>query len=293
MVNASEFPIESKPTADQNAIPEDKEIKPPEKNQTADIDQIIDNFESDIPARTNGWEAYFDETTNSSLTCVKDDSLSQSGDFSMRIDFNVEPDGWATCPLFLNSPLSFEIYDGISFDYYASEPSLVFNFDALTGQPGASSSYYYGIETVPESLDGWVHLELYWDQIVGVDWEENPGIPVDPAEITGLSFGFSTYEGTPNIGSIWIDNLSLFVGDISDSQTENDNYSSQAVDPNNASESSSDTENVITGEIQDQPSEEASGDRKRQLCPGSAALIGFILLGSVFIQNLRKKEEYY
>jgi len=292
IINSSEFSIEAKPTIDNDGIQEENANKPLEHNLTAEIDQIIDNFENEIPAGTNGWEAYFDEATNSSLTCSKDDSQSQTGEFSMRIDFKVEPDGWATCPLFFTSPPAFEIFDGISFDYHASEPGLVFNFDALTGQPGASSSYYYGIETVPESFDGWVHLDLYWDQIVGVDWEENPGIAVDPTEIMGLSFGFSTYEGTPNIGTIWIDNLSLFVGDTSGSQTENDSFSSQIVDPNNESETSTDTENVISGEIQDQPIEEADGDRKNQLCQGSAALIGFLFLGSVILLNFKKKEEY-
>lgn len=127
----------------------------------------------------------------------------------MRIDFDVTPNDWATCALMYDAALGLQGTRGLSFDYHAEAVALIFNADVHGGTPQERSTYHYVVETVPESVDGWVHLELTWDQIVGVDWEANPGSPVNPAEINGFAIGFNTYPDTPNTGTIWIDNLSI------------------------------------------------------------------------------------
>ena len=98
---------------------------------------------------------------------------------------------------------------GVSFDYKAGSQGLLFNFDAYGGNPESRSTYHFTVESVPESLNDWVHYELHWDKLLGVDWEENPGTPINPNEINGFAFGFSTYTDSPNSGTIWIDNFSL------------------------------------------------------------------------------------
>jgi len=171
---------------------------------------IIDDFESDPPAGTWGWEAFWDDGyPGTSLSCGVDSSLAHSGTSSLRIDFSIEPESWGTCALFYDNPTGFAGTNGISFEYHAGAAALIFNIDAHGGSPEARSTYHYRVETVPESVDGWVHIELTWDQIVRVDWEENSGSPVDPAEINGFAFGFDTYPDTTNSGTIWIDNFAF------------------------------------------------------------------------------------
>ena len=244
---------------------------------------IIDDFEGGIPTGSNGWEAYWDEVTNSKLTCEIDDSISKSGISSLRLDFQIQPNGWATCPLFFETPVNFEKSNGISFDYHSSSQGLLFNFDALVGNPDNFSSYYFTIESVPDSVENWVHFELTWDQIVGVDWEANPGISIDPSSIIGLSFGFSTYTDTPNDGTIWIDNLSTFgeestpPNEDTESETPTD-LDSEILNPSPEAETKS------MGDIE-QPQE---GGNIRSLCPGSVAFISLALFGFLLIPKLTK-----
>lgn len=175
---------------------------------------IIDNFDSGPPVGTWGWEAFWDESDPATtLSCGVDSSLAQSGSSSLRIDFSIEPESWGTCALFYEHAVSFAGTEGVSFDYHAGAAALIFNIDAHGGSPEARSTYHYKVETVSESVDGWVHMEITWDQILRVDWEENPGTPVDPAEINGFAFGFDTYPDTPNSGTIWIDNIALLGSD--------------------------------------------------------------------------------
>ena len=171
---------------------------------------LIDDFEAGTPPGTNGWEAFWDDgNPATTLSCGMDTSFAQAGVSSLRIDFHVEPESWATCALLYDMSLDLKDYRGLSFDYRATASTLLFNVDAHGDTPEALSTYHYTTESVPESMTGWVHVDLTWDQIVGVDWEENPGMPIDPTEINGFAFGFDTYPDTPNSGTIWIDNFGL------------------------------------------------------------------------------------
>ena len=208
---------------------------------------LIDDFESAHPENTNGWEAFWDEANpQTTLSCGVDSSQAQAGNASLRLDFHVEPESWATCALFYDPAPGFAGTRGLTFDYHAGSAALLFNIDAHGGTSDARTTYYYTIETVPESVTGWVHVELTWDQIVGVDWEATPGTPVDPAEINGFAIGFSTFPDTPNSGTIWIDNFS-FLGEESEEAPP-------AAEP-------------------DQPAAPAApAGPTRRLCPGSLAL---------------------
>jgi len=292
----------SPPTSSENVPPPDSgdessgEGTEPDTSPTLFTETgVIDDFESGMPTGTVGWESFWDEATQSSLTCSLDNKIFHSGSSSLRIDFHVEPDGWATCPLVYDNPPGFGDTQGISFDYRANAQSLVFNFDALTGSPGARATYHFTIETIPASVDGWVHYELTWDQILGVEWEANPGKPVDPTEVMGFAFGFNTYSDTPNSGTIWIDNLRTLGEEAPVKQPAQDDTQAseveQAETESSTSEGPEETENNQIKAAED--SEEVVGDRK--LCPGSTAMIGLSIVAAFFFQNKRfqKRTEYY
>ena len=228
---------------------------------------LVDGFESVPPAGTYGWESFWDDANPSTtLSCAVDSSAAQSGSSSLRIDFHIEPESWGTCALMYNSPPGFGGTRGLAFDYHAEAAALLFNVDAYGGSPDARSTYHYIVETVPESVEGWVHMELTWDQILRVDWEENPGNPVDPTEINGFAFGFDTYPDTPNSGTIWIDNFALLGGE--DAQTH-----PQPIAEAQPVEGQSETQ----VELQDTASTDSSDGRR--MCPGSMALSLLVVAG--------------
>ncbi|MEA3349585.1 MAG: hypothetical protein U9Q82_03070, partial [Chloroflexota bacterium] len=272
-------------TEEQTPVEEDQEnpeeSQPPQPApQNVAAGGTIDDFESGAPSGTNGWEAFSDtgspDTTGS---CGVDSSVAQAGTSSLRIDFYVEPESWAACALFYDQTPAFSGTRGLAFDYRSSASAQIFDVNAHGGSPESRSTYYYTIETVPDSVDGWVHLELAWDQIVRVDWEENPGTPVDPVDIRGVAFSFNTYPDTPNLGTIWIDNLTLLGAEgeeaaITESEEETPPQAEETA-PTPEEETQLKTE-----------SEESAG---RRLCPGSMALslMTVALAGVVFLRKRR------
>jgi len=202
--------------ADEESIPGQQEQMLPEETANAEAESptvdlpiainppsdLIDDFEGESPTRTEGWQPYWDEATNTTFNCDQENGR-------LRIDFDIAVDSWATCSLFYDSKLNWSKYQGIAFSYQASTPDLLFNLTLHSGSVDEPTNYQYTVESAPAGDDVWITRELTWNQILGVDWENDARNPIDPAQITGVSFGFSPIDGTSNQGTIWIDNLFL------------------------------------------------------------------------------------
>jgi hypothetical protein len=265
-VGSTEPAEESAPTEESQAPPE-SESPPEEEPPSPDAppvelssSDLIDDFSGTSPAGTDGWQPYWDEGTTTQFDCYLDDG-------SLRIDFDVAAESWATCSLFYDSYRDWSQFQGIAFSYRADGPGRVFDVTVHGGTLEESTSYQYAVETMPGSDEAWITIELAWSQILGVDWEADARNPIDPSQITGVSFGFSTYEGTSNTGTLWIDGLRL-LGE--DSAPVTDYTPDEAEAPAEDSSDQPETES-------DAPSQGGGG-----LCPGSTALIGLSLAG-IFI----------
>ena len=171
---------------------------------------LIDDFETDNPPGTNGWEPYWDESTPTSMHCTPEPGMVYNGERSLLLDFEVTPGAWATCALFYEGIQNWNGGEGLMFYLHAAQPGLVFNVDIYAGSRNAQETYLYTIEAPPESADGWVPISLTWSDFHRADWEENGGTPfAKPDQIVGMAFGLDTYEETPNTGKLWVDDLSL------------------------------------------------------------------------------------
>ncbi|MFZ5858509.1 MAG: protein kinase domain-containing protein [Chloroflexota bacterium] len=170
---------------------------------------LIDNFEGKPPAGTSGWEGYFDEATDTQLDCSPNAEAAHSGAHSLRFKFDVAVNSWATCGFYFNQPENWSAAHGISFHLRADRAGLPLHVDLYGGAPGALTTYYHAIETTQESVDGWIRVELRWDQILRAEWEENPGKPFDPNAVTGFSIGLATGETGRVGGTVWLDDLKL------------------------------------------------------------------------------------
>ena len=171
---------------------------------------MIDDFEVDNPPGTNGWEPFWDEATPTSMHCTAEPGTASEGSRSLLLDFDVAPGGWATCALFYDSPQDWSSADGLAFSLRAGEAGLVFNVDLYAGSRETQETYVYTIEAPPESAGGWVPISLRWSDFHRADWEENAGAPFGRSDqVVGMAFGFDTYEGTNNTGTLWIDELAF------------------------------------------------------------------------------------
>ncbi len=202
---------EQQPSEPQPEQPE-AEVLPQAPSGAFPEGGLIDDFEDGPPPSTDGWEAFGAEGTQTTISCGVDSSIAQSGNGSLWIDFSVTANDWATCSLFYGEPPDFSNTQGVSFDYHANAAGFLFDINVVGGSPAAHETYLYTIETVPESVGGWVHIELPWSQIVGAEWEAYSGVPINTAEINGFIFGFQTPPDAPNAGTLWIDNLRVLGG---------------------------------------------------------------------------------
>jgi len=171
---------------------------------------LIDDFETDNPPGTNGWEPFWDEATPTSMHCTAEAGLVHGGERSLLLDFDVTPGAWATCAIFYDTPQNWSDGEGISFYLHAAEAGLVFNVDIYAGNDNEEETYLYTIEAPVASVDGWAPISLRWEDFLRAGWEAGAGTPFAKSDqISGMAFGFDTYEGTGNTGRLWVDNLSL------------------------------------------------------------------------------------
>jgi len=171
---------------------------------------MIDDFETDNPTNTNGWEPFIGNPNASSMHCAAESGEVYAGARALIADFDVAANDWATCALMYESGQDWSAGDGITFMLHASQPGLVFDVDLHSGGSETLQTYHYTIETTEESADGWIAIYLRWEDFIRVDWEENPGSPFSsPESVNGIAFGMSTYPDTNNTGTIWVDELAL------------------------------------------------------------------------------------
>ena len=171
---------------------------------------MIDDFETDNPPGTNGWEPFWDEATSTSMHCATETESAHNGARALTLDFDVTPEAWATCALFYDSPQNWSNGEGLIFYLHAAQAGLVFDVNIYSGSPDAQETYLYTVETPADSASSWVPIQLNWADFHRADWEESAGEPfAKPDQVSGMAFGMTTYADTPNTGTIWIDDLYL------------------------------------------------------------------------------------
>ncbi len=171
---------------------------------------LIDNFEGSPPPGTAGWEPFFQDNTDTQLTCVADRTDATSGSKALQFQFDMAANSWATCGFYFDAVQDWRAGDGIAFYLRADQADLPYDIDLYGGSPGGRITYLWRSQTHPESVNGWTLIRIRWNEILRAEWEENPGAPFNPAEVTGFAFGLSTPEKSHLRGKLWVDDLQLF-----------------------------------------------------------------------------------
>jgi hypothetical protein len=170
---------------------------------------MIDDFEGQPPAGTEGWESYFQDNANTRLNCGLDSSVMYAGSSSLKFEYDVDKNSWATCGFYYWETQSWSPGMGIEFHLRSDKAGVPFDVDVYGGSPSAHATYVYHTLTPPESVNNWVLVTIPWEKILRAEWEENAGSPINPTQVTGFAVGFSTPENERLAGTLWLDNLDL------------------------------------------------------------------------------------
>ncbi len=198
------------PPAQVTAVPPaDAATQPSVIAPPSQTSSLLDDFESGPPVGTSGWEGYFQDDTGTRLTCAPGSGNAHGGATSLKFEFDVSANSWATCGFYFDSTQDWSTGLGISFFLRADRAGLPFDVDLYGGFPGGRSTYIFRTETPAGSENNWTLVEIRWADILRAEWEENPGASFDPAEVTGFALGLSSPEQENISGTIWMDDLNL------------------------------------------------------------------------------------
>jgi len=198
-------PISEDPSVDSS--PTAEYIQRPDRPK---LTGLIDNFEGEAPAGTNGWETYWDEGTPTELDCSVDSGAGSSGN-GMRLEYKISPYSWGTCGLYYDQAQNWSGSAGLAFMIHAGQSGGVLHVDLFVEGVDGPESYLHELELTPRMEEEWVQVGIVWDYFQRVEWEENGGTPFQKDDqISGLAFGFGTEEENLE-GVLWLDDLGWMI----------------------------------------------------------------------------------
>jgi hypothetical protein len=203
------------PPATENA-PVSTQPSQPNTEQPSATASSLDNFDGDV----SGWQPFDDGGGATTIACVPDAGRKHGGAQSMRLDFNVAANGWATCARFYDSPQNWSASQGIAFYLHAAQAGQLMHVDLYAGTGDARETYVYTVETPSDSASGWIPVQLRWEDFHRVAWEANADAPFSKtAQVAGLAFGIPTLQDAPSKGVLWVDDLAL-LGEVPAGEVE-------------------------------------------------------------------------
>jgi hypothetical protein len=196
-------------TAPDNLQPTTQPAAEPAATSAAP-DQPVTGLIADFDTLTPSLEAYNDDGGVTAMTCAGSNDQKHGGANSLRLDFNIVANGWATCAHFYDGQQNWSSGQGLSFYLRSASAGPIIHVDLYSGPDGQRETYNYTIELPADSVNAWIPIEVRWEDFHRSIWEENADAPfTKPEQITGFAFGFPTYQDTPNTGMIWIDDMRL------------------------------------------------------------------------------------
>jgi len=200
------------PPAELPAVPGETEPAPGESGGgpgvplPPEVVLSIDDFEGGA----SSWQAYWDESTGTTISCTAEAGTGVQGSNSLRIDYSIAPGTWGTCALMFDAPEDWSAGEWLAFDIHSEQSGLPFNVDLYGGTPDMTETYVHHRETPVEYPEGYIPFMVFWDEFLRVEWEENAGVSFEhPEQVMGMAFGFDGSQDTPYTGTIWIDNVTL------------------------------------------------------------------------------------
>jgi hypothetical protein len=164
----------------------------------------------DFDVLTFPFDAFNDEGGATTMSCASSQDQVHAGSQSLKLDFNIAANGWATCAHFYDGPQDWTSGQGLSFYLRSANAGPIVSVNLYAGPEDQRETYAYTLELPAESVNAWIPVELHWGDFHRLAWEENADAPFQKSDqVTGFALGFPTYQDAPNAGTIWIDDVSL------------------------------------------------------------------------------------
>ncbi len=164
---------------------------------------MIDDFENG----GGNWEAYGDEDTG--ISCWANDADAYSGSAGLNIEYDVSPDGWASCNRVYASPQDWSGEQGVTVYVRAGQTDQPVIITGLQGQTSDELFVFeYHTTTNQEAVDGWQRIDVLWTQLVEPAWQGD-GATFDPSQAMGIAFTFQGEGNGRHSGELWVDDVSF------------------------------------------------------------------------------------
>ena len=204
VTSASVRPEEKRPEGKRQIKEESVTPKPEPPITTAGAGDRIDDFESGTPQ----WEVFLDEGKKTRLTLQKDPRVSHGGRASLRIEYHIPPESWATCSLVYPAPRTWVHARGVALFLHAERTGQEVAIVAYQGNaPDNLSHFEYRLTTQKAAVKGWQKVDIPWNRFKQAAWEGDGKTPFDPARAMGIAFAFDTAERQSKKGCLWVDDV--------------------------------------------------------------------------------------
>ena len=144
------------------------------------------------------------------IACAPESGGAHNGENSLRIEFDVDANSWATCALFYDALQDWSQARGLTFFARADQPDTYYDVDLYAGDLESPKTYVRTIEEAAANPGKWVQVAVKWEDLERAAWEEDAGQAFAATDrIAGLAFGIGAPEGSPVTATLWIDDLGL------------------------------------------------------------------------------------
>ncbi|MEA3339042.1 MAG: carbohydrate binding domain-containing protein, partial [Chloroflexota bacterium] len=168
---------------------------------------LIEDFES----TTEPWDVS-SGGEGSMIECGADAGFAHGGAASLRIHYDIAPDGWTDCGQSFESPQDWSGGTGISLWLRSEEAGEWVTLMLFAGNPDAPTPFEVDFETTTESVGGWAQVIFPWTEFVRAEWADEGGLAeLEPARVTGYGFSIGA-DGEQTEGIFWVDDVALITG---------------------------------------------------------------------------------
>ncbi|MFQ6100807.1 MAG: carbohydrate binding domain-containing protein [Anaerolineae bacterium] len=192
---------ESRPTPAEQATQPPPPIAPPSTGS------VIDDFESGA----GYWETDADGV-GSTIECGPDSGMAHDGTASLRIGYDIVPDGWVDCGRSFESPQDWSEGTGVSLFLRGEGTAQWVTLVVFAGDADEPTPFEVDVEIIPDDVWGWRQVGFSWANFTRAEWADEGGLAeVDPTRVTGYGFSLGAGE-TRGEGTLWVDDLHLSPG---------------------------------------------------------------------------------
>ncbi len=141
-----------------------------------------------------------------------------SGARALQLSFNLPVEAYAGCGVDFGPMQDWGEADGLSFFWRSDREGLLMTVGVVMSDPDAGPGFR-NVTIFENHLlspgDSWEQVVLYWDDFEKAEWMGDAGSDeLDLERVVGIGFDLGDWE-TPQAGTIWIDDIRLFGGELS------------------------------------------------------------------------------